>query len=123
MLSLLAFTALSAVQSSTETHIHSAILVIDTSNNASYNQVNWLVDTPYLAIKASNVNGMVGSTLMRICINCRSSWSLLIFLSDLTKQLNSTTCLVVVFRFHHSLLFYSIGCCFNFNEQRRGTVC
>ena len=44
--SLLAFTALSAAQSS--------ILVIDTSNNASYNQVHWLVGTPYLAVKASN---------------------------------------------------------------------
>ena len=52
---LLAFTALSAVQSSAQTRIHSAILVIDTSNNASYNQVHWLVGTPYLAIKASNV--------------------------------------------------------------------
>ena len=48
---LLAFTALSAVQSSTKTHIQSVILVIDTSNNASYNQVYWLVGTPYSAIK------------------------------------------------------------------------
>ena len=52
--SLLAFTALLDVQSSTWTRIHSAILVIDTSNNASYNQVHWLVGTPYLAVKASN---------------------------------------------------------------------
>ena len=51
---LLAFIALSAAQSSGETCIHSAILVIDTSNNASYNQVHWLVGTPYLSIKASN---------------------------------------------------------------------
>ena len=34
--------------------IHSAILVIDTSNNASYNQVYWLIGTPYLSIKASS---------------------------------------------------------------------
>ena len=47
MLTLLAFTALSAVQSSTQTRIHSA-------NNASYNQVHWLVGTPYLAVKASS---------------------------------------------------------------------
>ena len=32
--SLLAFTADSAAQSSAQTHIHSAIVVIDTSNNA-----------------------------------------------------------------------------------------
>ena len=32
--SLLAFTANSAAQSSAQTHIHSAIVVIDTSNNA-----------------------------------------------------------------------------------------
>ena len=54
--SLLAFTALSAVQSSAQTHIHSAIVVIDTSNNAWHSQVHWLVGTPYLAIKASNVS-------------------------------------------------------------------
>ena len=51
---LLAFIALSAAQSSAQTRIHSAILIIDTSNNASYNQVHWLVRTPYLSIKASN---------------------------------------------------------------------
>ena len=54
MWSLLAFIALSAAQSSAQTRIHNAILVIDTSNNASYNQVHWLVRTPYLSIKASN---------------------------------------------------------------------
>ena len=53
---LLAFIALSAAQSSAQTHIHSPILVIDTPNNASYNQVHWLVRTPYLSIKASNVS-------------------------------------------------------------------
>ena len=36
--------------------IHSAIIVIDTSNNALYSQVHWLVRTPYLAVKASNVS-------------------------------------------------------------------
>ena len=51
---LIAFIALLAVQSSAQTCLHSAILVIDTSNNASYNQVHWLVRTPYLSIKASN---------------------------------------------------------------------
>ena len=39
--SLLSFIALSAAQSSAQPHIHSAVLVIDTSNNASYNQVHW----------------------------------------------------------------------------------
>ena len=52
--SLLAFITLSAAQSSVQTRIHSAILVINTSNNASYNQVHWLVRTSYLSIKASN---------------------------------------------------------------------
>ena len=51
---LLAFIALSTAQSSAQTRINSAILVIDTSNNASYNQVHWLVRTPYLSINASN---------------------------------------------------------------------
>ena len=49
---LLALIPLSAAQSSVQTHIHNAILVIDTSNNASYNQVHWLVGMPYLSIKA-----------------------------------------------------------------------
>ena len=53
-MALLAFIAFSAAQSSTQTRIHRAILVIDTSNNASYNQVHWLVRTPYMSIKASN---------------------------------------------------------------------
>ena len=52
--SLLAFIALSAAQSSATDTQHSAILVIDTSNKASYYQVHWLVRTPYLSIKASN---------------------------------------------------------------------
>ena len=60
-LSLLAFIALSAIQSSAQTRIHSAILVIDTCNNASYNQVHWLVRTQYLSIKASN--GLLQETL------------------------------------------------------------
>ena len=37
---LLAFIALLAAQSSAQTRIHNAILVIDTPNNASYNQVS-----------------------------------------------------------------------------------
>ena len=52
---LVALIALSTAQSSAQTRIHSAVLVIDTSNNASYDQVHWLVRTPYLSIKASNV--------------------------------------------------------------------
>ena len=51
---LIAFITLSAAQSSAQTHIQSAIVVIDTSNNARHSQVHWLVGTPYLAIKASN---------------------------------------------------------------------
>ena len=55
-MALLAFTANLATQSSAQTHIHSAIVVIDTSNNAWHSQVHWLVETPYLAVKASNGN-------------------------------------------------------------------
>ena len=58
---LLAFTANSAAQSSAQTHIHSAIVVIDTSNNAWHSQVHWLVETPYLAVKASNDVGLIAS--------------------------------------------------------------
>ena len=46
--------ALSFVQSSAQTIIHSAIVFIDTSDNAWYNQVHWLIGTPYLSIIASN---------------------------------------------------------------------
>ena len=46
--------ALSAVQSSAQTYIHNGILFIDTSNNAWYNQVHWLIGTSYLSIIASN---------------------------------------------------------------------
>ena len=53
--SLLAFTANSAAQSSAQTHIHSAIVVIDTSNSAWHSQVHWLFGTAYLVVKASNV--------------------------------------------------------------------
>ena len=43
-----------AVQSCAQTFIHNAIMLIDTSDNASYNQVHGLIRTPYLSIKASN---------------------------------------------------------------------
>ena len=47
--------ALLAVQSSAVTFLHNAISFIDTSNNAWYNQVHWLIGTPYLSMIASNV--------------------------------------------------------------------
>ena len=34
--------------------IHNAIILIDTCDNAWYNQVHWLIRTPYLSIKVSN---------------------------------------------------------------------
>ena len=46
--------ALSALQSPAQTFSHNGIMFIDTSNNAWYNQVHWLIGTPYLSIKASN---------------------------------------------------------------------
>ena len=48
--------ALLAVQSCAQTFIHNAIMLIDISDNASYNQVHLLIRTPYLSIKASNVS-------------------------------------------------------------------
>ena len=47
--------ALSALQSPAQTFSHNAIMFIDTSNNAWYNRVHWLIGTLYLSIKASNV--------------------------------------------------------------------
>ena len=46
--------ALSAVQSSAPKFIHNVILSIDTSDNAWYNQVHFLIERPYLWIIASN---------------------------------------------------------------------
>ena len=53
-MTLLAMIALSAVQSSARTFIHNAILFIDISDNAWYNQVHWLLGTPYLSKITSN---------------------------------------------------------------------
>ena len=47
--------ALSTVQSSAQTFIHTAILFIDMSNNGLYNQAHLLLGAPYLSIIASNV--------------------------------------------------------------------
>ena len=46
--------ALLVVQSCAQTFIHNAIMLTDTSDNASYNQVHWLISTLYFSIKASN---------------------------------------------------------------------
>ena len=35
--------------------MHNVIVLIDTSNNAWYSQVHWLIVTPYLSTIASNV--------------------------------------------------------------------
>ena len=53
-LSFIAMIALSAVQSSAKKFIHNAILFIETSDIARFNQVDCLIDTPYLSIIASN---------------------------------------------------------------------
>ena len=42
------------LQSSAQLFIHNAIFFIDTLNNAWYNQVHWLIGTPYLSIITSN---------------------------------------------------------------------
>ena len=55
--SLLAMIALSAVQSCAQTFIHNAIMLTDASDNASHNQVHWVIRRPYLSIKASNATG------------------------------------------------------------------
>ena len=53
--SILPIVDISAAQSSAQTFIHSAILVIDISNNVWYNQTHWLIRAPYLSTIASNV--------------------------------------------------------------------
>ena len=55
---LLAMIGLSAFQSSAQTFSHNAILFIDASDNAWYNQVHWLIGMAYLSIIASNVLAM-----------------------------------------------------------------
>ena len=47
--------AFSGVQLAVQTFIHNAILFIDTSNNAWYNQAHWLIGMPYLSIIAGDV--------------------------------------------------------------------
>ena len=42
-------------------------MVVDTSNNACHSQVHWLVATPYLAIKASNVHYLTRNESLFIC--------------------------------------------------------
>ena len=54
--SLLATIDLLAVQSSAQTFIPYAILFIDTSNNAWYNQDYWLTGTPFVSMIANNEN-------------------------------------------------------------------
>ena len=70
---LLAIVALLADQSSAWTFIHNAILFIDTSNNASYNQLHWLVGTPYLSTIASNAHGHIKP--MKVQVELRTSLS------------------------------------------------
>ena len=53
-MALLVLIVLSAAQSSAQTRNQGAILIIDASNNTSYNQNHWLYRMPYLSIKASN---------------------------------------------------------------------
>ena len=47
-----------AVPSSSQALIHHAILFIDTSDNASYNQLHWLIGMSYLSIIASSAYGV-----------------------------------------------------------------
>ena len=54
LFTLLAMIINLAVQSSTQTFIPNAILFIDTSNNAWYNQVHCLIEMSYLSIIASD---------------------------------------------------------------------
>ena len=54
-MTLLAIVNILTVQSSAQKFIHNAILFIDTSNSAWYNQAHCLIGTPYLSTVASNV--------------------------------------------------------------------
>ena len=78
-----------AVQSCAHTYIHNAIMLIDTSDNASYNQVHWIIRAPYLSIKASNAKWTKVITTAKwyrtkrvtrytLCFEAESSWFLLL---------------------------------------------
>ena len=51
---IIAIVAISAVESSAPAFIHNAIVFIDTWDNAWYNQLHWVVETPYLSTIDSN---------------------------------------------------------------------
>ena len=70
---LLAIADISTVQSSARTFIHNVILFIDTSNNASYSQFQWLFVTPYLSTIASNDNNNLFSQSYK-SLFCRLSY-------------------------------------------------
>ena len=53
-LKFLTMIAFSAAQSSAQSFIHNAILFIDTSDYARYDQPHWLIRMPYLSTIASN---------------------------------------------------------------------
>ena len=62
------FVEISAVQLSAQTFIRSAILFINTSNNAWHNQAHWLIGMPYLSTISSFVMefSLIGSEIQRI---------------------------------------------------------
>ena len=80
---LLAIVDISAVQSSVQTFVHNAIMLIDTSDNAWYNQTHWLIRTPYLSTIASNE--------VKICVIKESTtefckWDLVLFLQKESRS-------------------------------------
>ena len=53
--------ALSVAQSFAQTFIYNANLFTDTSDNAYYNQIHWLIRTPHFSIIGSNESQKVTS--------------------------------------------------------------
>ena len=63
-----------AVQSGAQTFIHNAIMLIDTSDNDSYNQVHWLIGMPHLSTKTSNDSDFGESFIFRESFRFRDSF-------------------------------------------------
>ena len=90
----------SAAQSSAQTHIDSAIVAIDTSNNSWHSQVHWLVGMPYLAIKASD-----GRYVLSMVPHACRNWSV----ANNVVVLQSSTWQVRVERSMLDLQSYGLG--------------
>ena len=95
---LLAMIALLAVQSSAQTFIHNTVLFIDTSDHAWYNQIHWLIRTPYLLSNALSLYRATSAACSSTPVFCmrsykRGVWLLCGFIH--TLQYSSIAILVI----------------------------